>query len=158
MLPGGGCLDEARPRRGRSDSKLIAHVPDDVTVIMNGSRRVLPGWTMPPPFLSHGMHYLPPLFYVRGNIYDEARAVWRASARCGWRELWRGRSRGGRQVLATLTVTCKMTVAGSADGRRCRLAQRETGSAPPSSLTAASLPSRSSGHRRDSTAVWWCRR
>ena len=43
MLPSVGCLDEARLRRGRSDSKLIAHVPDDVTMIMNGSSRILPG-------------------------------------------------------------------------------------------------------------------
>lgn len=158
VLPGVGCLDEAMPRRGRSDSKLIAHVPDDVTVIMNGSRRVLPGRAMQRPFPSLSRHYLFWLFYVRHSIYDEAGAVWRAIARCGRRVLWRGRSRGGRRVLATLTVTCKMTVAGSADGRRCCLAQRGTGSASPSSLTATSLSSRSSGHQRGRTAVSWCTR
>lgn len=43
VLPEPGGHDEARPTEGRSDSKLIAHVPDDVMAIMNGSERVLPG-------------------------------------------------------------------------------------------------------------------
>lgn len=43
VLPGPGGHDEARSTEGRSDSKLIAHVPDDVMAIMNGSERVLPG-------------------------------------------------------------------------------------------------------------------
>ena len=64
VFPGVGCLDEARPRRGRSDSKLIAHVPDDVMVIMNGSRRVLPGRAMKLMFPSLSRNYLSRLFYV----------------------------------------------------------------------------------------------
>lgn len=102
--------------------------------------------------------YILSSFDVKHNAYDVARSMRRCEARCEQHvsQAWWGG--GGRPVVATLAVTCKMTVAGSADGRRCRLAQRGTASAAVSSLTAASLLCRSSGPRRSITAVWRCTR